>query len=42
MKRFLIGANLDVGLYKCRKDLIQGLWKQGIEVYTSLPDGDLV
>ncbi len=42
MKRILILANFDVGLYKFRKDLIQELLDQGNEVYISLPDGELV
>lgn len=42
MKRILILANFDVGLYKFRKELIQELIRQGNEVYISLPDGALV
>ena len=42
MKRILILANFDVGLYKFRKELIQELLDQGNEVYISLPDGELV
>ena len=42
MKRNLILANFDVGLYKFRKELIQELLNQGNEVYISLPDGELV
>ncbi len=42
MRRILILANFDVGLYKFRKELIQKLLKQGNEVYISLPDGELV
>ena len=42
MKRILIFANIDVGLYKFRKELIQELLHQGNEVYISLPDGELV
>lgn len=42
MKRILILANNDVGLYKFRKDLIQTLINQGNEVYISLPYGELV
>lgn len=42
MKRILILANFDVGLYKFRKELIQALLDRGNEVYISLPDGDLV
>lgn len=42
MKKILILANFDVGLYKFRKELIQELLAQGNEVYISLPDGALV
>lgn len=42
MKRVLILANFDVGLYKFRRELIQELLNQGKEVYISLPDGALV
>lgn len=42
MKKILILANFDVGLYKFRKELIQELLEQGNEVYISLPNGDLV
>lgn len=41
MKKILILANNDVGLYKFRKELIQELLK-GNEVYISLPDGALI
>lgn len=41
MKKILILANNDVGLYKFRKELIQELLKEN-EVYISLPDGMLV
>lgn len=41
MKKILILANNDVGLYKFRKELIQELLKEN-EVYISLPDGTLV
>lgn len=41
-KKILILANLDVGLYKFRKTLIQELLNEGNEVYVSLPDGKLV
>lgn len=41
MKKVLILANNDVGLYKFRKELIQELLKEN-EVYISLPDGMLV
>lgn len=40
--RVLILANMDVGLYKFRKELIEALLEQGHEVFISLPDGDLV
>lgn len=42
MKRILILANLDIGLYKFRKELIQELLDRGNEIYISLPDGKLV
>ncbi len=42
MKRILILANFDVGLYKFRKELIQEMLKKDYEVYISLPDGELV
>lgn len=42
MKKILILANNDVGLYKFRKELIQELLNQGSEVYISLPNGKLV
>lgn len=42
MKRILVLANFDVGLYKFRKELLQELIDQGNEVYTSLPDGEFV
>lgn len=41
-KRILILANLDIGLYKFRKNLIQELLNQGNEVFISLPKGLLV
>lgn len=40
--RILILANMDVGLYKFRKELIQELLNQGNVVYISLPNGELV
>ena len=40
--RVLILANFDLGLYKFRKELIEELLNRGVEVYISLPDGDLV
>lgn len=42
MKKILILANNDVGLYKFRKELIQELIYKGYKVYISLPYGDLV
>lgn len=42
MKKILILANFDVGLYKFRKELIQSLLDKGHEIYISLPDGKLV
>lgn len=41
MKKVLILANNDVGLYKFRKELIQELVKK-YKVYISLPDGEFV
>ena len=41
-KKVLIIANLDVGLYKFRKHLIQELLDQGNEVFISLPKGELI
>jgi len=40
--KFLILANLDVGLYKFRKELIERLISDGNEVYISLPKGELI
>ena len=40
--RVLILTNMDIGLYKFRKELIEELLNMGHEVYISLPDGDLV
>ncbi|MDO5793344.1 MAG: glycosyltransferase family 4 protein [Turicibacter sp.] len=42
MKKILILANNDVGLYKFRKELIQSLIDRGDKVYISLPYGKLV
>lgn len=42
MKKILILANFDVGLYKFRKELILELLNQGNDIYISLPDGVLV
>ena len=41
MKKILILANNDVGLYKFRKELIQELLKK-YEVYISLPNGEFI
>ena len=40
--RVLILVNMDIGLYKFRKELIEELLQQKNEVYISLPDGELV
>lgn len=40
--KILILANLDLGLYKFRKELIEELLNRGNELYISLPNGDLV
>ncbi|QTE71025.1 glycosyltransferase family 4 protein [Clostridiales bacterium FE2011] len=40
--RILILANLDLGLYKFRKELIEELLNKGHEVFISLPEGDLI
>ena len=42
MKKILILANNDVGLYKFRKELIQALIDEGNDIYISLPYGKLV
>lgn len=42
MKRVLILANFDVGLYKFRKELIAELLSRGNEVFLSLPDGEFI
>lgn len=42
MKKILILANNDVGLYKFRKELIQELIKDGNNIYISLPYGNFV
>lgn len=42
MKKILILANNDVGLYKFRKELIQALIEQGHKIYIALPYGKLV
>ena len=40
--RVLILANMDIGLYKFRKELIEELLRRGHIIYLSLPQGDLV
>ena len=40
--KILILANMDVGLYKFRKELIQELMNQGNDIYISLPFGELI
>lgn len=40
--KILILANLDVGLYKFRKELIIELINRGNEVFIALPQGDLI
>ena len=42
MKRILVLANIDMGLYNFRKELLQTLLAKGYEVYISLPDGERV
>lgn len=42
MKKILILANNDVGLYNFRKELLEALMEQGYEVYISLPVGEKV
>ena len=42
MKKILILANLDMGLYNFRKELLQSLLDQGYEVYISLPMGERI
>lgn len=42
MKRVLILANSDVGLYNFRKELVVELVKKGYEVYISLPNGERI
>lgn len=41
MKKILVLANNDIGLYKFRKELLEELLKEN-EVYISLPNGELV
>ena len=40
--RVLILTNMDIGLYKFRKELIEELLKHGHEIYLSLPKGGMV
>ncbi|MDD3184930.1 MAG: glycosyltransferase family 4 protein [Anaerostipes sp.] len=42
MKKVLVLANLDIGLYKFRKELLQKLIDTNHEVYISLPQGDFI
>jgi len=42
MKKILILANNDVGLYKFRKELIRELSDQGNSIYVSIPNGEFV
>lgn len=42
MKKILILANNDVGLYKFRKELIEELIRRGNQVIVSIPDGSLI
>lgn len=42
MKKVLILANYDLGLYKFRRELIQELLNRGNKVYISLPQGEMV
>ncbi|MBR5240246.1 MAG: glycosyltransferase family 4 protein [Clostridia bacterium] len=42
MKKILIFANLDMGLYNFRKELLETFLKKGYEVYISLPMGPRV
>lgn len=42
IKKILILANNDVGLYKFRKELIQTLIKQDKEIFISLPEGEYI
>ena len=42
MKKILILANFDLGLYKFRKELIQAFLNDGNEVFISVPYGELV
>jgi len=40
--KVLVIANLDLGLYKFRRELLQKLLNDGNEVYISLPNGDFI
>ena len=42
MSRVLVLTNLDVGLYKFRKELLQELIQRGNTVYISLPSGEFI
>ncbi|SCP96269.1 glycosyltransferase family 4 protein [Anaerobium acetethylicum] len=42
MKKILILTNLDSGLYKFRKELIQEMIDQGDQVFIALPDGPYI
>lgn len=42
MKKILILANNDIGLYNFRKELLYGLIKKGYYVYIALPYGDRI
>ena len=42
MKKILIFANLDMGLYNFRKELLEKLLSEGYEVHISLPQGPRV
>ena len=41
-ERILVLANLDLGLYKFRKELLEELLEKGKEVHIALPYGELV
>lgn len=41
-KKILIIANLDVGLYNFRRELLEALLKEFYEVHIALPDGEFV
>lgn len=42
MKKLLILANLDVGLYNFRRELLEALLKVPYEVHIALPDGEFI